>query len=189
MFAKRGETDYHPALDGIERKTLVHGDKTLITEFRLHKGSVLRGVSGFRLALRNTKRTLSENGAGAGRFKIFTPDPGRGERSTDRSCSIEGVMKVRTVGVAAAFLVPRTRALSDELDLAIALRSGKWTRAPRSLRSAEAFVAAHHGVDLADGAEVVGVGVFVAEDAAGDRGDVIFLGEGSLTLSALEEVV
>ena len=32
---------YRPALDGIERKTLVHGEKTLMTEFRLRKGAVL----------------------------------------------------------------------------------------------------------------------------------------------------
>src|SRR5262245_12225348 len=41
MFAKRDGNGYHPALEGIERKTLVHGEKTLLTEFRLQKGSVL----------------------------------------------------------------------------------------------------------------------------------------------------
>lgn len=41
MFTKRSESGYTPALEGIERKTLVHGDKTLMTEFRLAKGSVL----------------------------------------------------------------------------------------------------------------------------------------------------
>jgi quercetin dioxygenase-like cupin family protein len=41
MFAKRSKSGYHPALDGIERKTLVHGDKTLMTEFVLRKGAVL----------------------------------------------------------------------------------------------------------------------------------------------------
>jgi len=41
MFAKRSDVGYHPTLDGIERKTLVHGDKTLMTEFRLRKGSKL----------------------------------------------------------------------------------------------------------------------------------------------------
>ena len=41
MFAKRSPTGYQAALEGIERKTLGHGDKTLMTEFRLRKGSVL----------------------------------------------------------------------------------------------------------------------------------------------------
>ena len=41
MFAKRDATGYVPALSGIDRKTLVHGDKTLMTEFVLRKGAVL----------------------------------------------------------------------------------------------------------------------------------------------------
>jgi quercetin dioxygenase-like cupin family protein len=41
MFTKHSATGYRPALEGIERKTLVHGDRTLMTEFRLRKGSVL----------------------------------------------------------------------------------------------------------------------------------------------------
>jgi quercetin dioxygenase-like cupin family protein len=41
MFAKREATGYVPALSGIDRKTLVHGDKTLMTEFVLRKGAVL----------------------------------------------------------------------------------------------------------------------------------------------------
>jgi len=41
MFEKRSDHGYHPALAGIERKTLVHGDQTLMTEFRLGQGSVL----------------------------------------------------------------------------------------------------------------------------------------------------
>ena len=41
MFEKRNDTGYQPALDGIERKTLVHGDRTLMTEFRLRQGAVL----------------------------------------------------------------------------------------------------------------------------------------------------
>ena len=41
MFAKQSDTEYRPALDGIERKTLVHGDRTLITEFQLRKNAVL----------------------------------------------------------------------------------------------------------------------------------------------------
>ncbi len=41
MFEKRSNAGYRPALAGVERKTLVHGAKTLMTEFRLRKGSVL----------------------------------------------------------------------------------------------------------------------------------------------------
>jgi quercetin dioxygenase-like cupin family protein len=41
MFNKRSDSGYQPALEGIERKTLVHGDRTLMTESRLRKGSLL----------------------------------------------------------------------------------------------------------------------------------------------------
>jgi len=41
MFGKKSDTGYRPALEGIERKTLVSGEKTLMTEFRLRKGAVL----------------------------------------------------------------------------------------------------------------------------------------------------
>jgi len=41
MFEKRSTNGYCPALDGIERKTLVYGEKTLMTEFRLRRGAVL----------------------------------------------------------------------------------------------------------------------------------------------------
>ena len=40
--ARRNERGYScQALDGIERKTLVHGAKMLMTEFRMRKGAVL----------------------------------------------------------------------------------------------------------------------------------------------------
>jgi len=41
MFEKRSQSGYLPVLDGIVRKTLVHGQKTLMTEFLLRKGAVL----------------------------------------------------------------------------------------------------------------------------------------------------
>jgi len=41
MFRHAGNDGYIPALEGIERKTLVHGPKTLMTEFRLDAGAVL----------------------------------------------------------------------------------------------------------------------------------------------------
>lgn len=41
MFEQRHDGGYLPALEGIERKTLVHGQQMLMTEFRLRKGAVL----------------------------------------------------------------------------------------------------------------------------------------------------
>lgn len=41
MFKQRSNKGYCPVSDGIERKTLVYGEKTLMTEFRLRKGAVL----------------------------------------------------------------------------------------------------------------------------------------------------
>ena len=41
MFERHSENGYHLALMGIEQKTLVYGEKTLMTEFLLKKGSNL----------------------------------------------------------------------------------------------------------------------------------------------------
>jgi quercetin dioxygenase-like cupin family protein len=41
MFQKQSEKGYHLALKGIEKKTLVYGAKTLMTEFVMQKGSAL----------------------------------------------------------------------------------------------------------------------------------------------------
>jgi quercetin dioxygenase-like cupin family protein len=41
MFAKQNGDGYRQALAGIEQKTLVHGDKTLMVEFRLSKDATL----------------------------------------------------------------------------------------------------------------------------------------------------
>jgi len=41
MFRKRNDNGYREVLDKIRQKTLVHGEKTLLTEFRLDKGAVL----------------------------------------------------------------------------------------------------------------------------------------------------
>jgi quercetin dioxygenase-like cupin family protein len=41
MFGKHSSNGYLPILPGIARKTLVHGDKTLMTEFHLEQGSQL----------------------------------------------------------------------------------------------------------------------------------------------------
>ncbi len=41
MFYKSDSSGYKEELKGIRRKTLVHGQKTLLTEFRLAKGAVI----------------------------------------------------------------------------------------------------------------------------------------------------
>jgi quercetin dioxygenase-like cupin family protein len=41
VFQQRNDDGYIKALDKIRRKTLVYGEKTLLTEFRLEKGAVL----------------------------------------------------------------------------------------------------------------------------------------------------
>ena len=41
MFQKHSLNGYTLPIPGIEQKTLVYGDKTLMTEFLLHKGSIL----------------------------------------------------------------------------------------------------------------------------------------------------
>jgi quercetin dioxygenase-like cupin family protein len=41
MFYRRANEGYISALEGIFQKTLVYGDKTLLTEFKLEKGSML----------------------------------------------------------------------------------------------------------------------------------------------------
>ena len=41
MFYRRADDGYLLALEGIVQKTLVYGDKTLLTEFKLEKGSRL----------------------------------------------------------------------------------------------------------------------------------------------------
>jgi quercetin dioxygenase-like cupin family protein len=41
MIARHSEANYQDILDGIRIKTLVHGAKTLMTEFLMKKGSLL----------------------------------------------------------------------------------------------------------------------------------------------------
>ncbi|MCD4717224.1 MAG: cupin domain-containing protein [Desulfobacterales bacterium] len=41
MFYKKSDEGYNEALEGIRRKTLVYGEKTLMCEFRLDKGKTL----------------------------------------------------------------------------------------------------------------------------------------------------
>ena len=41
MICKANQRGYQPALPGIERKTLANCDRTLMTEFRMRKGSAL----------------------------------------------------------------------------------------------------------------------------------------------------
>ena len=41
MFSKQSSSGSIPALDKVTRKTLVHGSRTLMTEFRLEQGAAL----------------------------------------------------------------------------------------------------------------------------------------------------
>lgn len=41
VFVKTGPDGFLPVLPGIQRKTLVHGEHTLTTEFRMNAGSAL----------------------------------------------------------------------------------------------------------------------------------------------------
>jgi quercetin dioxygenase-like cupin family protein len=41
MFGTKSENGYQQVLDGISIKTLVYGEKTLMTEFKLAKGALL----------------------------------------------------------------------------------------------------------------------------------------------------
>jgi quercetin dioxygenase-like cupin family protein len=41
MFEKYSADGYRQVIDGIEQKTLVYGDKTLMVEFRLQKNAIL----------------------------------------------------------------------------------------------------------------------------------------------------
>ncbi len=41
MFNKSSKNGYSTPLDGIQQKTLAHGEKTLMAEFRLQKGSLM----------------------------------------------------------------------------------------------------------------------------------------------------
>lgn len=41
MFNNHNESDYKEVLPGIKMKTIVHGEKTLMVEFILKKGSIL----------------------------------------------------------------------------------------------------------------------------------------------------
>ena len=41
MFNKSSKDGYLTPFDGIQRKTLVHGENTLMTEFKLREGSVI----------------------------------------------------------------------------------------------------------------------------------------------------
>lgn len=43
MFYKQATDGYERVLEGVEKKTLVYGENTLMTEFRLAAGSVLPG--------------------------------------------------------------------------------------------------------------------------------------------------
>ena len=41
MFTKQSDTGYRKLVDGVEMKTLAHGEKTLLAKFHLQKGAVI----------------------------------------------------------------------------------------------------------------------------------------------------
>ncbi len=41
MFTKKSDADYRELVDGVEMKTLAHGEKTLLAKFHLKKGAVI----------------------------------------------------------------------------------------------------------------------------------------------------
>lgn len=41
MFYKKNEQGYHSRIQGIDQKTLVYGERTLLTEFHLKEGAVV----------------------------------------------------------------------------------------------------------------------------------------------------
>lgn len=41
MFYKKTDENYHSRIKGIDQKTLVYGERTLLGEFRLKKGAIL----------------------------------------------------------------------------------------------------------------------------------------------------
>jgi len=41
MFTRKSNDHYHSRVPGIDQKTLVHGEKTLLAEFHLRKGSLI----------------------------------------------------------------------------------------------------------------------------------------------------
>ncbi len=41
MFYKKNGEGYHSRIRGIDQKTLVYGERTLLTEFRLKEGSII----------------------------------------------------------------------------------------------------------------------------------------------------
>ena len=43
MFNKHSDAGYFQAMEGIRRKTLVFGEKTLLSEFRMEKGDAADG--------------------------------------------------------------------------------------------------------------------------------------------------
>lgn len=43
MFTQANHTPFHDVVQGVEKRTLVYGEKTLMTEFRLQKGSAVPG--------------------------------------------------------------------------------------------------------------------------------------------------
>jgi len=82
MFSSSSEAGYVVALEGIERKTLVHGDQTLMTEFRLEKGRPLP---------RHAHPYEQTGYLVQGRMRLFIGDESFDTRPGDSWCVASGV--------------------------------------------------------------------------------------------------
>ena len=102
MFEKAENTPFHTVIAGIEKKTLVYGEKTLMTLFRLQKGSTLPGhrhpheqtgylISG-RLELTIGDRTFDTR---AGDSWCIPGDTDHGARCLEDSMAVEIFSPVR----------------------------------------------------------------------------------------------
>jgi hypothetical protein len=104
------------------------------------------------------------------------------------SPSIKCVVKIPSMRLAAALLVPWLGALPDEFDpfipLLLRFRAGQTLR----FNPREVIPPAHDGVHPAHRAEKIGVGMLIPHDAAGDGGNPFFIKKWSVTLYALHQL-
>jgi quercetin dioxygenase-like cupin family protein len=102
MFAADTAEGFLPALPGIERKTVVYGERTLMTVFRMHKGSTLPMHShpyeqtGY-LVSGHVRLTIAGESfdAGPGSSWCIPSDAGHGAEIAEDSVAIEVFSPVR----------------------------------------------------------------------------------------------
>jgi len=102
MFTKHGPDGYLPALPGIERKTLAFGERTLMTEFVLRRGSALPQHShpheqtGYLVSGRMRLRIgAEEREIAPGDSWCIPPDAPHGAQIVEDSVAIEVFCPVR----------------------------------------------------------------------------------------------